>query len=321
MPETNKRVFYSEEATANERLDRFLTAAMDVSRAHVQKLIADQAVTIGDKVVKANYRLGASDVVTVIEEPPVPLSVESQALPLDILYEDSDFIVLNKARGMVVHPAAGNPDGTLVNALLHHCGDLSGINGVLRPGIVHRLDKDTSGAIVVAKNDRAHLDLAAQIQNKTAGRIYWAIVHGVIKQDAGRIETLIGRDPTERKRMAVVGKNGKLAVTHFTVLERFFDLTLVQCRLETGRTHQIRVHLAQMGHPVVGDNVYGRRKNRFAIQGQALHAKELHLRHPSTGEDMRFLAPIPADMTAILRSLGSKVIVEEIEKRGGNAHG
>ena len=320
MPEENKRIFYSDDASANERLDRFLSMAMDVSRAHVQKLIADQLVTIDGKAVKANYRLAASDAITVIEEPPVPLRVEPQALPLDILYEDSDFIVLNKARGMVVHPAAGNPDGTLVNALLHHCGDLSGINGVLRPGIVHRLDKDTSGAIVVAKNDRAHLNLAAQIQHKTAGRIYWAIVHGVIKQDTGRIETLIGRDPTERKRMAVVGKNGKLAVTHFTVLERFADLTLVQCRLETGRTHQIRVHLAHMGYPVVGDAVYGRRKARFAIQGQALHAKELHLRHPGTGEEMRFLAPLPADMAAILRALGS-VVMKEIEQQGGYEHG
>ncbi len=321
MPDKNEYVFSTDEAADNERLDCFLAAAMDVSRAHAQKLIAEQAVFVNGKPVKAHYRLGNAEVITVHEEAPTPLQVTAQALPLDVLYEDSDIIVINKARGMVVHPAAGNPDGTLVNALLYHCHDLSGINGVLRPGIVHRLDKDTSGAIVVAKNDRAHLALAEQIQNKTAGRIYWAIVHGVVKEDDGRIETLIGRDPTERKRMAVVMKNGKRAITHFTVLERFNNMTLVRCQLETGRTHQIRVHLAKLGHPVVGDPVYGHRKNNFSIQGQALHAKELHLRHPSTGAEMHFLAPLPNDMAVILRGLGSRVLIDENAKIGGTKDG
>ncbi len=314
MTERTEICFVVDEASVDERLDRYLSDVMEASRAHVQKLIAEEAVLIKGKPAKANHRLRLGEEIAVREEPPAPLAVVPQSIALDILYEDSDIIVINKARGMVVHPAAGNPDGTLVNALLHHCRDLSGINGVLRPGIVHRLDKDTSGAIVVAKNDRAHLALAVQIQKKTAGRIYWAIVHGVMKEDEGRIETLIGRDPNERKRMAVVKKNGKPAVTHFRVLERFKDMTLVCCRLETGRTHQIRVHLAHLGYPVVGDTVYAKRKHRFSIQGQALHAKELHLIHPSTGKNMQFFAPLPADMAAILKSLGSLVLQAEKEK-------
>ncbi len=314
MTEKTELVFIADEAAVEERLDRYLSAQMEVSRSHIQKLIDEEAVFINNKLAKANHLLRLGDAIVVHEAPPAPLEVVPQSLPLNILYEDSDIIVINKARGMVVHPAAGNPDGTLVNALLYHCRDLSGINGVLRPGIVHRLDKDTSGAIVVAKNDRAHLALAEQIQRKTAGRIYWAIVHGVIKDDSGRIESLIGRDPADRKRMAVVSKNGKPAVTHFQVLERFDNMTLVCCRLETGRTHQIRVHLAQRGFPVVGDPVYAKRKHRFAIQGQALHAKELHLIHPGTGREMKFFAPLPNDMVVILRALGSKALQEEQAK-------
>lgn len=314
MPDKTEHIFIADELALDERLDRHLSACMEASRAHIQKLIEDEAVFVNGKLAKANHRLRLGDRITVREEPPVPLAVVPQSIPLNILYEDSDIIVINKTRGMVVHPAAGNPDGTLVNALLHHCHDLSGINGVLRPGIVHRLDKETSGAIVVAKNDRAHLALAEQIQRKTAGRIYWAIVHGVMKEEAGRIESLIGRDPTDRKRMAVVAKNGKPAVTHFQVLERFENITLVCCRLETGRTHQIRVHLAYRGYPVVGDTVYAKRKHHFSIRGQALHAKELHLIHPGTGRQMQFFAPLPADMVAILRALGSEVLQAEQDK-------
>lgn len=235
------------------------------------------------------------------------MEILPENIPLDILYEDSDIIVVNKARGMVVHPATGIYTGTLVNALLYHCKDLSGINGEIRPGIVHRLDKDTSGVMVAAKNDTAHLDLAEQIRTKTAHRIYWAIVYGNIKEEAGIIKGDIGRHPTDRKKMAIVHEHGKPAVTHFRVLERFGDYTLVECRLETGRTHQIRVHMTSIGHPLVGDPKYGpRRSCPFAIEGQALHSLQLELTHPRTRERMTFKAPLPEDMEKILRTLRAK---------------
>lgn len=291
----------------NERLDVFLTNRLqDTTRSFVQKLIRDKQVTVNAKEVKANYRVQPGDIVKVVLPEPQIVDVLAEDIPLDILYEDEDIIVVNKARGMVVHPAAGNYQGTLVNALLEHCTNLSGINGEIRPGIVHRLDKDTSGVMVAAKNDRAHVSLAQQIKNRTAGRIYWAIVQGNIKEDTGTIHAPIGRHPTDRKKMAVTFTNSKEAITNFTVITRFGEYTLVECKLLTGRTHQIRVHMAYIGHPVVGDPKYGSPKSRFSIEGQALHAKKLRLEHPVTGQEMVFEAPVPEDMQSILNSLQNR---------------
>lgn len=296
-----------ETVVPNERLDVFLTNRLqDTTRSFVQKLIRDKQVTVNAKEAKANYRVQLGDVVKVVLPEPKTVDVLAEDIPLDILYEDEDIIVVNKARGMVVHPAAGNYQGTLVNALLEHCTNLSGINGEIRPGIVHRLDKDTSGVMVAAKNDRAHVSLAQQIKNRTAGRIYWAIVQGNIKEDTGTIHAPIGRHATNRKKMAVTFSNSKEAITNFTVIMRFGEYTLVECKLLTGRTHQIRVHMAYIGHPVVGDPKYGSPKSRFSIDGQALHAKKLRLEHPVTGQEMVFEAPLPADMQSILQSLQNK---------------
>lgn len=285
-----------------ERLDVFLTRKWpDFSRSHIQKLIAKGEVVTAGKVRKANYKLALGDEVKITLQEAVPVAIEAENIPLAILYEDEDIIIINKARGMVVHPAAGVNYGTLVNALLYHCDDLSGINGEIRPGIVHRLDKDTSGVMVCAKNDKAHVNLAEQIRTKTAHRVYLAIVNGNIKEEAGIIKGDIGRHPIDRKKMAIVKENGKPAVTHFKVLERFGDYTLVECKLETGRTHQIRVHMASIGHPLVNDPKYGSKKaSPFAIKGQALHSHELTLTHPTTGEEMHFTAPLPDDMQKIL---------------------
>ena len=287
-----------------ERLDVFL-ARMDetLSRSYIQRLISDGRVTVGGGAAKASYRLSAYETVTADVPEPEATDVEPEAIPLDILYEDEDVVVVNKARGMVVHPAAGVFHGTLVNALLAHCDDLSGINGALRPGIVHRLDKDTSGVMIAAKNDAAHRSLAEQIQTKTASRVYWAIVTGNIAEAEGVIHGAIGRSPKDRQKMAVVRENGKDATTKFRVLERFGTYTLVECRLMTGRTHQIRVHMAYIGHPVAGDPKYGAKKCPFAIEGQALHSKTLTFTHPRTGEQMTFEAPLPEDMAAILQEL------------------
>ncbi len=290
--------------TDGVRLDRFLADNMpELSRSHVQKLIEDGRVTVNGRVRKSNYKLRAGETVNCEVPPPEPVSILPENLPLDILYEDRDIIVINKARGMVVHPAAGVTSGTLVNALLYHCQDLSGINGEVRPGIVHRLDKDTSGVMIAAKNDAAHVDLAEQIRTKTATRRYLAIVRGNIREEGGVIRGDIGRHPVERKKMAIVPGVGKPAVTHFKVLERFGDYTFVECQLETGRTHQIRVHMTSIGHPLVGDPKYGTAKNPFAIQGQALHSTELTLFHPATKEKMTFTAPLPDDMQKILTML------------------
>lgn len=277
-----------------KRLDVFLAEELpELTRSHIQKLVGDGLVTVNCRPAKASYKVQLGDAIEVAVPEPEGLDVAAENIPLDILYEDRDVIVVNKPQGMVVHPAAGNYTGTLVNALLGHCTDLSGINGVLRPGIVHRIDKDTSGAIMAAKNDEAHLSLASQIKDHAVVRKYIALVHGIISEPAGVIDAPIGRDPRERKRMAVVTQNCKSAVTRYRVLERFAGYTLVECRLETGRTHQIRVHMAYLGHPVVGDPVYGPRKNPFALAGQALHAALLGFNHPRTGEYLEFAAPLP----------------------------
>ena len=299
-------VFTAEEK--GQRLDVFVVERFpELSRSHVQKLIEQGNVLVDGSVRKANYKLRGGEAVQVTVPQAEPISVEPEDIPLDILYEDKDIIVVNKARGMVVHPASGVYSGTLVNALLYHCRDLSGINGEIRPGIVHRLDKDTSGVMVCAKNDPAHLDLAEQIRTKTAHRTYWAIVHGNIKEEAGIIKGDIGRHPTDRKKMAIVRENGKPAVTHFKVLERFGEYTLVECQLETGRTHQIRVHMTSIGHPLINDPKYGPKKSSpFAINGQALHSLQLTLTHPVTKEEMTFTAPLPTDMEKILTGLRNK---------------
>ena len=299
-------VFTAEEK--GQRLDVFVVERFpELSRSHVQKLIEQGNVLVDGSVRKANYKLRGGEAVQVTVPQAEPISVEPEDIPLDILYEDKDIIVVNKARGMVVHPASGVYSGTLVNALLYHCQDLSGINGEIRPGIVHRLDKDTSGVMVCAKNDTAHLDLAEQIRTKTAHRTYWAIVHGNIKEEAGIIKGDIGRHLTDRKKMAIVRENGKPAVTHFKVLERFGEYTLVECQLETGRTHQIRVHMTSIGHPLINDPKYGPKKSSpFAINGQALHSLQLTLTHPVTKEEMTFTAPLPTDMEKILTGLRNK---------------
>ena len=275
----------------DERLDRFLTRMEPaLSRAHVQKVIAEGQALVGGRVRKSNYKLQAGEEVIFHLPEAKPVEILPEDIPLAILYEDSDIIVVNKARGMVVHPATGIYTGTLVNALLYHCKDLSGINGEIRPGIVHRLDKDTSGVMVAAKNDAAHLDLAEQIRTKAAHRIYWAIVCGNIREEAGVIKGDIGRHPTDRKKMAIVHEHGKPAVTHFRVLERFGDYTLVECRLETGRTHQIRAQMAAAGHPLLGDGKYGsRQKGSIALQSCGLR-----FAHPDTGKPMAFSLPLPA---------------------------
>lgn len=296
--------FTVDETAKNDRVDVFLSQQIaDISRSHVQKLVEAGKVTVNGKAVKANYKVQPGDVIRSVISAPEPLAVEPERIPLDILFEDGEVIVVNKPRGMVVHPAAGNYKGTLVNALLEHCGDLSGINGIVRPGIVHRLDKDTSGVMVVAKTDRAHINLAEQIKNRTAGRKYLAIVHGGVKVDEGYIDAPIGRHPSDRKKMAVVFRNSREAKTHFRVLERFGNYSLVECRLATGRTHQIRVHMSYIGHPVVGDPKYGPKANRLPIEGQALHSAELTFTHPVTGERLLFSSPLPADMKAVLREI------------------
>ncbi|PEE70077.1 RluA family pseudouridine synthase [Bacillus thuringiensis] len=276
----------------NERIDKFVTGINNEwSRSQVQQWIKDDVVTVNGKSVKVNYKVKEEDEITVTIPEPEALDIQPEDLNLEIYYEDADVLVVNKPRGMVVHPAPGHTSGTLVNGLMHHCTDLSGINGVMRPGIVHRIDKDTSGLLMVAKNDMAHESLVNQLVAKTVTRRYKAIVHGVIPHDKGTIDAPIGRDKKERQSMTV-DENGKNAVTHFQVLERFKDFTLVECRLETGRTHQIRVHMKYIGYPLAGDPKYGPKKT-LDMNGQALHAGILGFDHPRTGEYIQFEAPIP----------------------------
>lgn len=294
------------EEEAGERIDKFLSEELlDRSRSFLQKLIKEQYVKVNGKPVKSSYRLVSGDRVCILFPEPEKPNIAAENIPLDILYEDDDIIIVNKPKQMVVHPAPGHDSGTLVNALLYHCQDhLSGINGSLRPGIVHRIDMDTTGSLVVCKNDAAHQSLSAQLKNHSIHRVYEAVVHGNLKEETGVINAPIGRHPTERKKMSTLAKNGREAVTHYRVLERFGNFTYIQCRLETGRTHQIRVHMAGIGHPLLGDSVYGPKKCPFPkLQGQTLHAKTLGFLHPKTGEYVEFTAPLPDYFTNLVGKL------------------
>lgn len=290
---------------AEKRLDVWLTAMLDgFSRSYVDKLIQEGNVTVGGKNVKSGYRLKSGDRVEVSVPEPKLLEVKAEEIDLDIIHEDDDIIVINKPRGMVVHPAAGNYSGTLVNALLRHCsGSLSDINGVIRPGIVHRIDKDTSGVLVIAKNNKSHAILSDMLKEHDINRIYTAVAEGIIMEEQGTVDAPIGRHPVDRKKMAVNIKNGRRAVTHFKVLERFRNTTLLELRLETGRTHQIRVHMQYIGHPLVGDSVYGKKKQIYGFEGQALHAGTLGFMHPGTGEYVEYTAKPPEEFTALVEKL------------------
>ena len=303
----DKRTLTAGSEDAGKRLDAYLAEALpELTRSAAARLLEEGQVTCGGRPAAKNTRLQGDETVCVTLPDPEPLEAVAQDIPLDVVYEDSDVIVVNKPKGLVVHPAPGHPDGTLVNALLHHCGQsLSGVGGALRPGIVHRIDRDTSGLIIAAKNDFAHQKLSAQLQDHTLSRIYRCIVVGNLRQDSGTVDAPIGRHPTDRKKMAVVA-NGRSAVTHWTVLERFSGFTYVECRLETGRTHQIRVHMAHIGHPILGDTVYGAKKPVPGLQGQCLHAVGLRFLHPRTGEPVELWCDLPEAFQAQLRKLAEK---------------
>ncbi len=290
---------------AGERADAFLARSIEgLTRSAAQRLLEEGAAVCGGKTWKKNSKTVPGDEVTVTVPDPQPVDVVPQNIPLDVVYEDGDVIVINKPVGMVVHPAPGHPDGTLVNALLYHCGDsLSGINGQLRPGIVHRIDRDTSGLIIAAKNDRAHLALAEQLQDHSLARVYEAVAVGNLRADSGTVDAPIGRHPVDRKKMAVDPKNGRAAVTHWSVLARYPGYTHVECRLETGRTHQIRVHLASLGHPLLGDVVYGSKKPYPGLAGQCLHARKLKFVHPTTGKLVELECPLPDWFQAVLNKI------------------
>ena len=287
------------------RLDKYLAEQFpEQTRSYLQKLIKEGQVLVNGKTVKSGYQLSKGDEVSVTIPEPKELDVEPQKMELDIVYEDEDVILINKPKGMVVHPAPGHTTDTLVNGLLYHCKDnLSGINGVARPGIVHRIDRDTTGILIVCKNDMSHNSIAAQLKEHSINRRYRALVHGNLKEDTGTVEGPIGRHPVDRKKMAINERNGKPAVTHYTVLERFGNYTLIECKLETGRTHQIRVHMTSIGHPLVGDEVYGPAKCPFKLQGQCLHAMVLGFVHPRTGEYMEFSADLPEYFEELLKKL------------------
>ena len=294
---------------AGQRLDAFLAGAVpELTRSAAQRLIGEGQVLVNGRAPAKSLKLSGGETVTVILPEPEPIEAVAQDIPLDVVYEDEDVIAVNKPVGLVVHPAAGHPDGTLVNALLYHCGNsLSGINGALRPGIVHRIDRDTSGLIIAAKNDAAHLALAAQLQDHSLYREYEAVCVGNLKQDQGTVNAPIARHPTDRKKMAVNFLQGREAVTHWTVLERFSGYTHIQCRLETGRTHQIRVHMAHTGHPLLGDVVYGSKKPWPGLAGQCLHARRLSFVHPRTGERLTLECPLPSWFQEVLTKLGHLV--------------
>ena len=289
----------------NIRIDRYISEHMeDVSRSYIQKLIKDGMVMVNLKPVKANYKVRVGESITIDLPEPVSLDIEAQDIPLEIIYEDEDVLLVNKPKDMVVHPSAGHMDGTLVNALLYHCKDsLSSINGVMRPGIVHRIDKDTTGVLIICKNDKSHNCIAEQLKVHSITRKYHAIVYNNIKDEFGTIDAPIGRHPIDRKKMAINSKNGKDAVTHYKVLERFGKYTYIECQLETGRTHQIRVHMSSIGHPLLGDEVYGSSKQPYKTCGQVLHAKVFGFIHPTTGKYMEFETPLPEYFEELLEKL------------------
>ena len=299
-----EKLFFTIEK-GGERIDKYLSEQLeDMTRSHIQKLIKENMVRVNGMTVKSNFKLSASDQIEVeipeLKEP----DILPENIPLDILYEDQDILVVNKPKGMVVHPATGHYTGTLVNAIMYHCKDnLSGINGVMRPGIVHRIDMDTTGSLLICKNDRAHQALAEQLKEHSITRKYHAIVHGRLKEDEGTIDKPIGRHPIDRKKMSVHCTNGREAVTHYRVLKRFQQFTYIECQLETGRTHQIRVHMSSIGHPILGDQVYGLAKCPYKLQGQTLHAKVLGITHPTTGEYMEFDAPLPDYFQGLLEKM------------------
>ena len=299
-----EKLFFTIEK-GGERIDKYLSEQLeDMTRSHIQKLIKENMVRVNGMTVKSNFKLSASDQIEVeipeLKEP----DILPENIPLDILYEDQDILVVNKPKGMVVHPAPGHYTGTLVNAIMYHCKDnLSGINGVMRPGIVHRIDMDTTGSLLICKNDRAHQALAEQLKEHSITRKYHAIVHGRLKEDEGTIDKPIGRHPIDRKKMSVHCTNGREAVTHYRVLKRFQQFTYIECQLETGRTHQIRVHMSSIGHPILGDQVYGPAKCPYKLQGQTLHAKVLGITHPTTGEYMEFDVPLPDYFQGLLEKM------------------
>jgi len=286
-----------------KRIDAYISGNTEYSRTAVQRLIEEEKITVNGKKEKASYKVQNGDKIEIEEEPAKEIELKAQDIPVEILYEDDDIIVVNKPKGMVVHPANGNPDGTLVNAVMAICKDsLSGIGGEIRPGIVHRLDKNTSGAIIIAKNDKAHINLSEQLKNHEIKKTYIALVRGVVKENNATINMPIGRSKKDRKKMDV-DKNGKEAITHFKVLKRYKDCTLLEINIETGRTHQIRVHLSHIGYPIIGDEVYSNGKNKWNIEGQCLHAKSLDFKHPITGKNMHIEAPIPEYFENIIKEL------------------
>ena len=299
-----KEIFVTEEISG-DRIDKFLSdQCEELSRSFLQKLLKSGEVYVGSKTVKPSYKVTAGDLISFEVPEAVEPEILPEDIPLDILYEDHDVVLVNKPKGMVVHPAAGHYTGTLVNALMFHCkDDLSGINGVMRPGIVHRIDMDTTGVLIICKNDLAHNSIAEQLKEHSITRRYQAIVHGNLKDDEGVIDAPVGRHPQDRKKMCINHQNGKHAVTHYRVLNRFKGYTHIECRLETGRTHQIRVHMSSIGHPLLGDQVYGPAKCPFKLQGQTLHAGILGFIHPRTGEYMEFAAPLPEYFTKLLHVL------------------
>lgn len=301
-------IFTIEENFKGERIDKYLAKVFsDQSRSYLQGLIEKGNILVNDRCVKSNYKLRIYDEVKVTIPEPLMLKAEAENIPLNIVYEDSDVIVVNKPQGMVVHPAPGNYSGTLVNGLLYHCKDLSTINGVVRPGIVHRIDKDTSGILVVAKNDNSHNFLSEQLRNHSMKREYYAIVEGRLKEDKGTIDKAIGRNKKDRLKMGIV-EGGRSAVTHYEVLERYNNTTLIKCILETGRTHQIRVHMASIGHPLIGDPLYGFKKQKFKLEGQVLHAKILGFIHPTTKEYMEFNSELPVYFQELIEKLRNEML-------------
>lgn len=300
-----KHCFTADIEHEDQRIDRYLTEMLpEQSRSFFQKLIRDGFVMVNHIIVKVNYRLKTGDIIEIDIPDAVPTEIVPENIPLDILYEDDDLLIVNKPKGMVVHPAVGHSMGTLVNAIMYHCqGNLSGINGEIRPGIVHRIDKDTTGSLIICKNDEAHRNIAEQIKEHSVTRRYVGVVAGTFSEESGTVEGAIGRHPNDRKRMTINEKNGKPAVTHYRVLQTLKGASFMEFELETGRTHQIRVHMASISHPLLGDTVYGNSKNPYKLQGQALHARTIGFIHPTTGEYIEVSAPIPEYMTELVRKL------------------